>query len=524
MKNAVSLPNRLVVIHVVTGILICAGSSAFAGSVARQRETQPGGMPGLPRMTGVQRLTNGVSISWDGPAGRYQLFQKTATDPHWKALGAPTSEQAVTISEVHSNAFFKVEGPAPHYAGSRACEECHQQTSQLEMGTKHPKALEALKQIGQDKNPSCLPCHTVGFGLPSGFVSEEATPHLAGVQCENCHGPAREHAAYSDDPIVKPPVDLAAEVCGGCHTGPQQPTFEEWKSSAHAVVTEDMNPTNRINSCGRCHSGSARLSLLKNKPLPVGDANVPIVCVVCHDPHQQTGNPAQLRNPVASMEDYFLSTSDDFTNKYNPNINICAQCHNHRGASWSSSNRPPHHSPQYNILLGTVGELAEGQTPAGAAAHAGIERQCVGCHMQSKPFTSEEAPAITGHTFKVSSFETCRQCHPEPEALVEFTADAITNQIQEIKAALDLWGTTKSPEPLRSKYGALAWEYTVAGELSSGSGPTSTEQALIPVNIQKARFNLYLVLYDGSYGAHNGPHSITLLDAARSWVEEELAK
>lgn len=43
-------------------------------------------------------------------------------------------------------------------------------------------------------------------------------------------------------------------------------------------------------------------------------------------------------------------------------------------------------------------------------------------------------------------------------------------------------------------------------------------------HIQKARFDPYLVLYDGSYGLHNGPYSLTLLDAARDWVQLELNK
>src|SRR5678815_4745342 len=71
----------------------------------------------------------------------------------------------------------------------------------------------------------------------------------------------------------------------------------------------------------------------------------------------------QLRQALSSTNDFFLTTSDDFTSKYNPNINVCAQCHNHRGASWTSTSRAPHHSPQYNILLGTVGLLASGQAP-----------------------------------------------------------------------------------------------------------------------------------------------------------------
>ena len=59
--------------------------------------------------------------------------------------------------------------------------------------------------------------------------------------------------------------------------------------------------------------------------------------------------------------------------------------------------------------------------------------------------------------------------------------------------------------------GRRAWEYTMPGALSPGGpGPNAAEQTLIPDNIKKARFNLYLVLYDGSFGVHNPDY---ILDA-----------
>ena len=131
---------------------------------------------------------------------------------------------------------------------------------------------------------------------------------------------------------------------------------------------------------------------------------------------------------------------------------------------------------------------------------------------------------MTGHSFAVEAFDTCYQCHPFPEFLAAFTTAAVSNQVQEIKIALDLWGSTKAPVALRSKYGPRSWEYATPGSLTTGTTPTAAEQAQIPVNIQKARFNLYIVLYDGSYGVHNGPHAITLLDAARTWIRTELDK
>lgn len=55
---------------------------------------------------------------------------------------------------------------------------------------------------------------------------------------------------------------------------------------------------------------------------------------------------------------------------------------------------------------------------------------------------------------------------------------------------------------------------------SGGSGPTTAEQnQYVPDEIKKARFNLYLVFYDGSFGVHNAPYDIELLSAANAWVE-----
>ena len=145
--------------------------------------------------------------------------------------------------------------------------------------------------------------------------------------------------------------------------------------------------------------------------------------------------------------------------------------------------------------------------------------------MQSTNYVSASRPAVTGHKFEVQAFDVCLKCHPLPQELVQFTTSAISNQVHTIKTGLDLWAITKAPDSLRTKYGTRAWEYTNPGDLSpGGSGPSTSEQALVPGNIQKARFNLYLVLYDGSFGVHNAPFAVTLLDTAQTWVEEELSK
>ncbi len=525
---------------------VATSPRAGAQGVERLRTIQPGGMPGRPVVTGIERATNGMKVTWDGPAGYYQLFQKPGLDgSNWQAVGKATNlVRHATITSLTSNAFFRVAGPTPRYAGAVACADCHENVHTSEMNTRHAGALETLRKKGEDKNPSCLPCHTVGYGLPTGFNEKDpATAHLGGVQCENCHGPAANHADNENDITVRPRVEIAATVCGGCHNeGSHRPHFEQWSGSAHARVTEDMNPPNRINSCGRCHSGSSRMALLNGKDPSVAarnDANVSIGCVLCHDPHATNANPAQLRNPLTSTNDFFLTTSDDFTKKYDPSINVCAQCHNHRGAAWTSSSRPPHHSPQYNMLLGSVGELETGSlsgTNSLPASHAWIDRQCAGCHMQTEGGEGEAHWEMSGHSFRMSSYEVCSGCHgsaENAEAFAGFLRDVVTDRMKQVEADLDQWATNRAPAAIQ-KYGVLAWEYDNAGQLSNPTGdptirgphsdsdPAKDEQKYVPMNIKKARFNLYLVLHDGSNGLHNGPHALKLLNAAQQWVWSEL--
>jgi hypothetical protein len=128
----------------------------------------------------------------------------------------------------------------------------------------------------------------------------------------------------------------------------------------------------------------------------------------------------------------------------------------------------------------------------------------------------------SGHTFRVTKFDLCQSCHENPAGLVQFTTNAIMSDIQKNKAALDFWATTKAPSELQ-KYGARAWEYVNPGELSgSGPSPTTAEQSLIPSGIRKARFIVYLVFNEGSWGVHNGPYTGSLLAAAYQLVQDEL--
>ena len=555
--------------------LVAAGQSASAQAVHHLSAPHPGGIPGIPVMTGIEHATNGFKVTWDGPSGYYRLFQALGLqNAQWQSVGTPSLNQEAIVSNVFGSAFFRVSGPSPRYAGSATCVECHSDTHASWMSTEHATAFTnaTFVALGGQTNSSCLACHTVGYGAPTGFSSATNTLSanwLAGVQCEDCHGPAANHAANPADPTIRPRVEVAATLCGGCHNAKlipasvaqyHPPFFEDWSLSAHHEVLPDLKedfegsrgPTVYIPTCGRCHSGAVREAHLENDPLPDGAeaAAIGITCATCHDPHEQQvfsntvagiSYTKQLRNPLASFQDYH--TTGDFSTNYNASINVCAQCHNDRGAAWTDSSRPPHHSPQYNMLLGTVGVLPVGVT-GGPATHAGasfvedsmgkmylVTNQCVTCHMQQN-----ETVAATGHKFVVDRYDACAGCHGSAgnaQGLKTLVRGLITSEIQQVKGLLDNWATNQAPTEIQS-YGTLAWEYDNAGELSnpdgdptirgprSNSNPAMDEQKYIPDNIKKARFDLYIVLHDGSYGVHNGPYAFTLLNAARDWVQAEL--
>jgi hypothetical protein len=570
-------------IRAVALLLVTTGFSGFglagtAEEIQHLSITLPGGMPGLPVMGPIQQVSNGVSVTWFGPAGYYQLLEKTnVTDSTWRPVGGLRLTNQAFLSSSHAGSFFSVSGPTARYAGSRACLECHPGPHATLMNTTHGGAFTNQSFViqGGQTNASCLACHTVGYGLPTGFAVTNRnglltySTHLAGVQCENCHGPAARHAANPGDFTVRPRVEIAATMCGGCHTAQSVPSavtashppyYENWNSSAHRAVNDTVranfsggssSSTNAIASCGSCHSGTVREALLKNAPLPgVHEAGaVGVACSTCHDAHKThvhtnvlagvlsftnnltgfsyifTNNALgarytnQLREPLNSLDNH--RTIGLFATNYDARISGCAQCHNDRGASYQSTRSPPHPSLHYNMLLGTVGEMTSGVPPNFPSAHSRIEKQCAGCHMQTP--TGE-----SGHKFTLTSYEACASCHGSAgnaQGFVDFLDSIITSLSEDVKEGLDQWGTTKSPLSIRG-YGALAWEYENAGQLSSpdgtGHGPTTDEQQHIPANIKKARFNLYLVAQDGSSGVHNGPLAITLLQAAQSWVTTEL--
>lgn len=123
------------------------------------------------------------------------------------------------------------------YVGTEKCAECHQkivENFRKNSGKAHTKdkAVGLMKRkLTSQEFEACLKCHSTGYGERSGFVSYEATPHLADVGCESCHGMGYVHIVkYNKKAITRKP---RMETCAKCHD-PATITPIKYKNSMYA--------------------------------------------------------------------------------------------------------------------------------------------------------------------------------------------------------------------------------------------------------------------------------------------------
>jgi len=84
---------------------------------------------------------------------------------------------------------------ASDFAGTETCLTCHTSAAVAWKASGHAHAFDALVERGADADPSCIACHTVGFGAAGGYRREFAATKLTQVGCESCHGPGGRHVA-----------------------------------------------------------------------------------------------------------------------------------------------------------------------------------------------------------------------------------------------------------------------------------------------------------------------------------------
>lgn len=355
----------------------------------------------------------------------------------------------------------------PLYVGAPSCTECHEDHYADWSGTIHATAFDTLIAGGHGDDPLCFPCHSVGYGTASGFVDITSTPHLTGVQCENCHGPGSNHAADPDSVHLE--VNLEASLCGACHQSchglcgeDHHPQFEQWSTSKHASAWSDIQWDPDVqDDCLQCHSTDYRLAPDGSKPT-VAEALYDLECVACHVPHGSP-NVGQLRLPPWQL---------------------CADCHTMDGAV--PGEEPL--QPQSEMLHGFGGFALDGEPLSGPHTQHwwGIPDECAACHVHTEPYGGPEQPVNSGHTF-AANMRACEPCHSEATATMLVTATR-----EEIEIRL-----------------AVIAHYFDPGDPLYVDPSTLTPAELAQYEI--ARFNYEFVQADQSFGSHNGDYARAML-------------
>lgn len=153
------------------------------------------------------------------------------------------------------------------FVGSEVCGDCHTTAYDIWQNSPHVHATESIVSPNNDRggiprhhDPECISCHVTGwepqlfYPFKSGFESLEASEHLHGSGCENCHGPGSRHVAAELGDIDATTEELVAfqqemvlkladaqQTCLKCHDLDNSPDFhklgafqEYWEQVKHA--------------------------------------------------------------------------------------------------------------------------------------------------------------------------------------------------------------------------------------------------------------------------------------------------
>ncbi|BDG62030.1 ammonia-forming cytochrome c nitrite reductase subunit c552 [Caldinitratiruptor microaerophilus] len=371
------------------------------------------------------------------------------------------------------------------------------------------KTYKPYARAGESWEKSCAGCHSVGWNPASGRFAE------AGIGCESCHGPGRDHILGKGD-RSKIVVSSSSDTCGACHVAGSMPDGTRWpvgwkpgmaltqtgfqvkavdpkgpppdpalhlrqyaplQASAHATAVESLVASGHAqDSCYRCHSTEARLAAERGAKVNTAGLHDGITCVACHDPHASR-HEAQLREEQNEL---------------------CMDCHNGSIPAGQTA-RPGSvvHHPMAEMFKGVGAIGVPGESPS---PHNAMGVTCASCHMTdgNHMFKVIKPAEVAGTNRK----DSCVACHQ--------------TSIPEVRQAyLDMWQNT-----VKAKVAALEKQLAQAdARLKARPGIAADLKAKVDV----ARTNVSFVKSDGSWGVHNFDYAVKVLGVAERNLNEFFA-
>ncbi|MCL4487352.1 MAG: cytochrome c family protein [Chloroflexi bacterium] len=379
---------------------------------------------------------------------------------------AGTSE--MEAAQIHAGTYIGVD------AGN--CKQCHAGMAAEWSKTGHASILKnnidntLTPDVASHYSETCIRCHTTGYypgvanggfadaqakanwqfptlaqinaaGKKTGPSNYDAMPaavkNMANIQCEDCHGPAKEHVTNGENVMA---VSFDNGVCNQCHAGGGhhvkglEIVYSKHSDASSMAWTHPTGPAEQ--ACVRCHSGKGYVTFLQNPTNAAAWNTDPqtVGCATCHDPHSDA-NAHQLRvvgKPVQvpfTAKDVGLSAT-------------CEECHNNRtNPADAVKGSYPHYSSAAEMLSDTGG-VTYGQTIkdsphamlVGAAVMpdpsdktgqtklfgGDVPGPCVACHMYPGLGDTKDANymKVGGHSFNMVSPDgkfdygaACKSCH-----------------------------------------------------------------------------------------------------------------
>jgi predicted CXXCH cytochrome family protein len=368
-----------------------------------------------------------------------------------------------------------------------------------------------------DWSTQCAGCHVTNMDTPTLTWSE------AGIGCEACHGPGREHVLSQGDP-KKIVVSKAADICGQCHAGNDRVTgghlmsdgtnwivgyrpgmklsklpgvqltlvdpaklppdpevnhlriYNMWEASKHGKSLSDVIDKERATpECYGCHSAEGFAARQQYKTIDISNqASLhSLTCVACHDPHES----AIPRQGVMTAE------------------KLCASCHS------NDSIAPGRPAVAGKPVATSNDAVLKGYGAVGIQETKDVHSQigCVNCHM-----------AEGNHLMKV--------IRPDDPNLAEKRADSClegchkTTDRKDRAARLQEWQAaySKAMDPLQAEMKVL---------FAALKSKPDTLTPDLRLKFGAVMTNLSMLTGDGSRGAHNFKYATKILSQARTDID-----